>query len=237
MNRTKIEYLDYTWNPTVGCTGINCAVRENCWARRMAKRQKHRCQLCYDFVPHRHPERLNEPLLRKKPARIGVSFLGDLFDTHMDAIWINRVFQVMSKASWHTFVSLTKQAYNMNLMSRTYVGMPKNVWLGVTVNREVDLKRIEYLKEIETEAIKFVSFEPLYEDLGNIDLAGIDWVIIGAQTRPERQPELEWVRHLIDAAKRAGAAIFLKNNLHVTKIQEFLRKRKLQEFPEGGCSS
>jgi protein gp37 len=226
MNRTKIEYLDYTWNPTVGCNGVGCAVREVCWARRMAKRQKQHCQRCYDFIPHRHPERLNEPLLRKKSARIGVSFLGDLYDKNMDIIWIQRIFDIMTNAFWHTFVSLTKQAYTLSRLTRNWIVVPKNVWLGVTVNRKENLNRIEDLKTVDSDSVKFVSFEPLYEDMGDIDLKGIDWVIIGAQTRPNLQPEVEWVHGLAEQARKVGAAVFIKNNVFPWS------KLRLQEFPK-----
>ena len=98
MNKTSIEYLTHTWNPCVGCSGEGCAVRVNCWARAMAKRLKHRCFLCYTFSPHFHPERLEEPLHRKKSSRIGVALMGDLFDryyvTYM-AEAIRSIFDVM----------------------------------------------------------------------------------------------------------------------------------------------
>src|SRR3990170_1961058 len=87
MNRTKIEYLNFTWNPIAGCSGIGCAVRKECWARAQSKRRKWRCTLCYVFKPHLHKERLHEPLQRKKSSRIGVTFSGDFFDIGMHPNW------------------------------------------------------------------------------------------------------------------------------------------------------
>jgi protein gp37 len=227
LNRTKIEYLDYTWNPLVGCSGLGCVVAPVCWAKGQAKRRKHDCDLCYRFVPHAHPERLEEPLHVKKPSRIGVCFMGDLYCQDQERIF--EVLDVMRKTPQHTYVSLTKQARVMHSFGciPLLTCFPENVWLGVSVNLKADLWRIEELKRTNHAGLKFVSFEPLYEDLGAVDLSGIDWVIVGAQRRPTVQPKQEWVANLISVALRAGAKIFLKNNLAC--IDQFGR---LQEIPE-----
>ena len=241
LNPTKIEYLQYTWNPLVGCSGIGCAVAKACWARGQAKRQKPKyaeeapikgelvrgCQDCYDFKPHYHLERVNQPLLVKKPARIGVCFMGDLFDKSALLSPLQRIFNVMGAAFWHTFIVLTKQPQNIPLD----LVFPSNVWLGVSVNLQADLWRVEELKKRKA-ALKFVSFEPLFEEITDLhhswlDLSGIDWVIIGAQKRPNLQPEEQWVGNLIMKAFDAGAKVFLKNNLAC--IDKFGR---LQEIPE-----
>jgi protein gp37 len=236
LNRTKIEYLDYTWNPIVGCSGVGCAVAGVCWAKGQGKRQKPRvdrngkkrgCQDCYDFKPHYHYERFRQPLAVKKPSRVGVGFMGDLFDSAFNITVHQQLFGVMAQASWHTFLVLTKQSKNMLTFVDDWMSPPANAWLGVSVNRKQDLYRIDNLLATEAE-VKFVSFEPLYEDLGPVDLSGIDWVIIGAQRRPTIQPEKNWVANLIMKGMDAGAAIFLKNNLAC--INEF--SRRLQEIPE-----
>jgi protein gp37 len=229
MNRTKIEYLDYTWNPTVGCSGILCAVREHCWARRMAKRQKEHCSLCYDFTPHVHLERFTEPYhLIKGGSRIGVSFMGDFFDTCIREEWHEQILNTIRANCRHTFLILTKQPQIIVYRD----DWPGNLWIGVSVNRKADLERIERLRERVNGIVRFVSFEPLYEDLGNIDLAGIDWVIIGAQTRPTLQPEKKWIADLAVQAHEREIPVFMKNNLDF--------QPRIQEFPvavEGGCSS
>jgi len=225
LNRTKIEYLDYTWNPTVGCEGIGCAVRKNCWARAMAKRQRHRCELCYTFSPHVHFERFDQPLEVKKPAHIGVSFMGDFYGKGIAYNIRASLYMRMEKASWHIFIILTKQPQNIHFNE----GIPRNIWLGVTVNRQQDLWRIHTLKQIEEAKIKFVSFEPLYEDLGKIDLESIDWVIIGAQTRPTLLPMPQWIDSIVEQAKQQQIPIFFKDNLplgYPNKIGE--------EFPKVG---
>jgi protein gp37 len=247
MNRTKIEYLDYTWNPVVGCNGVGCAVRKHCWARSQAKRQKplvdrngnsRGCLNCYDFRPHYHFERFNEPLKVKKPARIGVSFMGDLFDSAFSITFHQQLFEIMARASWHTFVVLTKQSQNMRTFVENWAwsDVPINVWLGVSVNRKEDLHRIDDLK-VTSAVVKFVSFEPLYEDLGDVDLSGIDWVIIGAQRRPNMQPTFNAVKSVISQAQTDGAKVFLKNNLDLNGLNKWRDwgQRELpflQELPE-----
>ncbi len=220
MNRTKIEYIDYTWNPIVGCNGVDCAVSGACWAKKQAKRRKNVCNNCYTFTPHLHAERLAQPLTVKKPSRIGVCFMADLFDEHVPLEWIEQVFKVMQQASWHTFIVLTKHPENVFCSLK----FPKNVWFGVSVNRRRDLDRVEELKECDV-AVKFVSFEPLFEELGAVDLSGVDWIIIGAQRRPTVLPNRVWVLNLEKEARRVGAKIFRKNNLSG-------RFSPLQEIPE-----
>lgn len=206
MNRTKIEYLEKTWNPTVGCTGEGCAIREHCWARWQSKRMKHKCQNCYDFTPHLHPERLGQPMRLRKPARIGVCFMGDLFD--FGAVPFNEgVLKIIRATPRHTFVLLTKQA--QNLIWHHY---PENVWLGVTINKREDLWRLSYLLRTDAK-VKFISFEPLLEDISNINLSKVNWIIIGAQQRPDFQPEDKWVTNLMSIAKVHGIPVFLKDNL------------------------
>jgi len=236
MNRTKIEYLDFTWNPIVGCSGADCEVRRRgvCWAMAMAKRQKQRCQLCYDFLPHFHEERLTEPLHRKKPTRIGVCFMGELLDGTVRLTWLTEIFNVMRIARQHTFVNLTKQA--MNLQSQIIAKLlPSNLWLGVSVNRKADLWRLGYLKQTKA-TVKIVSFEPLYECMGDIDLEGIDWIIIGAQTHPDLQPDTSWVTPILREASTHEIAVFIKNNLWVTSkcfntLEALGHKPPFQEFP------
>ena len=223
MNRTKIEYLDFTWNPIVGCSGIGCAVREHCWARAAAKRQRKRCVLCYHFAPHLHRERLFEPMQRNKPAFIGVCFMGDLFDKlyyDYDRSTIQAVLDSIEKTYWHTFFCLTKQPQNVFIRK-----FPDNFWLGVSVNRREDAWRIEKL--VKTSAkVKAVSFEPLYEDMKGVDLKGVDWVIIGAQTRPHLLPEYEWIQNLTVQAKTLGIPVFCKNNL-----APLIEPKTCQEYP------
>src|SRR3972149_4708096 len=229
MNRTRIEYLDYTLNVVIGCSGEGCAVRGKCWAMGQAKRRKGKCKddRCYRFVPHDHPERLEEPLHVMKSSRIGLNFSGETFDMNLEnreLIWFG-LCGMMRRAARHTFVVLTKQP--QNVPEDENFPLPENLWLGVSVNCKKDLWRIDALRKIalSVNAVKFVSFEPLYEDLGDVSLSGINWVIIGAQKRPNVQPEREWIINICRIAAKVGAKMFLKNNLdlgelHIWPIQE-----------------
>ena len=232
MNRTKIEYLNFTWNPIAGCSGIGCAVRKECWARAQSKRRKWRCTLCYVFKPHLHKERLHEPLQRKKSSRIGVTFSGDFFDIGMHPNWQQDVLEIIEKCQWHIFILLTKQP--QNIPKWFDYESPKNLWIGVSINRKADLWRLEKLKQLITEH-KLSSFEPLYEDLGAINLKGIDWVIIGAQTKPLWKPDIAWVQKIMERAHSVNAKVFLKNNLWQKQLNVdsiFDGVPKIQEFPK-----
>lgn len=226
MNKTRIEYLDYTLNLEVGCSGIGCAVRAHCWACSQAKRQKHRCLLCYRFIPHWHMERLEEPSHVKKPSRIGLNFMGETFDKVLTDVYANPSFflqmiNMILANPQHHFIIFTKQPQNI-----PHITLPPNLSIGVSVNRKEDLWRFDELRKINCEC-RIVSFEPMYEHI-DADLGGIDWIIIGAQKKPEFQPKQEWVRVLIEAARLHGSCVFLKNNLRLSNIVP----SQIQEYPK-----
>jgi protein gp37 len=219
MNKTKIEYLDYTLNIIVGCSGIDCVVCPKCWARLQAKRRKGKCKddRCYRFAPHDHPERLDEPLHVQKPSRIGLNFSGETFDKNLDnreLIW-RGTCGMMRRTPWHTFIVLTKQP--QNIPEDENFPLPPNLWLGVTVNCKADLWRIDELRKTSA-TVKCVSFEPIYEDLGEVNLEGIDWIIIGAQTRPEVQPNPTWTARLFRQAHKNKIPFFIKNNIWIDTV-------------------
>ncbi|HUX02161.1 MAG TPA: DUF5131 family protein [Phycisphaerae bacterium] len=147
MNREgpdKIGYLDWTWSPVVGCTN-GCPW---CWARRQAKRQKHNCRKCYDFIPHLHPERLDEPLRKRKPSVIGVAFMGDLFDPTLPDEDRDRVFAVMALANRHTFCILTKQPERMQVYLNNKDRLLDGIWgafadnhVGPTISTADDVRK------------------------------------------------------------------------------------------------
>lgn len=212
-NRTKIEYLDYTWNPTAGCSGKGCAVRKVCWAYKMAKRLGRYCETCPSFVPHVHFDRFEEPLKVKKPSIIGTSFMGDFYDDGISN-WVRKnIYMYMEKSSWHKFLVLTKQPQNID------DDVPKNLWIGVTVNKKDDLWRIGTLRHTNV-SMKVISFEPLLEKI-QPDLTDIDWIIIGGQTRPKIIPQYLWILEIIQAAKNnyPQKPVFLKNNIGSQMIQ------------------
>ena len=212
MNATKIEYLDFTWSPFVGCLGTNCAVSAKCWAKYQAKRQLHKCLECYEFKPHTHFERLKQPFQYLKPKRIGVTFSADFWDEGFTIQDRKQVFSTVIEAKHHIFINLTKQPQNIP----EDLAFPKNWVQGVSVCTKKDLLRIEILKKTKA-PFKIISFEPIYDDIAedDLDLTGINWIILGAQTHPLKSPEPEWIQNLIDCGtfNSPQIPVFMKNNL------------------------
>ncbi|MCI0421303.1 MAG: phage Gp37/Gp68 family protein, partial [Acidobacteria bacterium] len=197
--QTRIEWTEQTWNPTVGCTKISPGCK-NCYAKTMALRLQAMGMRGYEngFRLALMPERLSEPLKRRKPTVYFVNSMSDLFHEKVPFDYIHRVFDVMRSAQQHTFQVLTKRAERMAEFCRGVI-LPPNVWLGVSVeNRRHGIPRIEKLREIEA-TVRFLSIEPLLEDLGKIDLTGMQWVIVGGESGPKARPmRPEWV----DSIKR-----------------------------------
>ena len=222
MNKTKIEWCDYTWNPITGCTA-GCPY---CYARKIAVR------FAGHFRPTFHPDRLGGLSDVKRPKRIFVGSMGDMFDPLVKNKWRVAAFQEMGRVKWHTYFILTKQPQNISdigILDR--YGL--TVYFGVTITGPQDKWRIDKLKEMTPPLMasgrpmqlkRFISFEPLLEDAGLVDLNGIDWVIVGQQTKPDIPAMGFWIEPIIKKAKQKEIPIFLKNNLKwYEKIQEFPR--------------
>lgn len=205
INRTKIEWTDYTWNPITGCK-MGC---DYCYARKMFKRFKR------SFEPTFHPERLGDPLKLKKSSKIMVCSVADFFGKWNDSMWRVPIEEVIAKCPQHIFQILTKQY-------KEIYPMPQNVWIGVTINYNLSAQEaVDYLKSGAGMNVKFISFEPLFDEI-TVNLNGIDWIIIGAQTNPTKVPKKEWVEKLIEQAREEGIPIFIKDNVNWDeKIQEF----------------
>jgi protein gp37 len=156
------------------------------------------------------PERLSEPLRRTKPTLYFVNSMSDLFHEHVPLEYIDRVFEVMEQSPRHTFQVLTKRPNRMVDFFRGRT-VPRNVWLGVSVeNRRHGLPRIELLRSIEAK-VRFLSAEPLLEDLGPMDLSGIHWVIVGGESGPKARPMCrEWVDNIKQQCRMFGVAFFFK---------------------------
>jgi len=202
--QSKIEWTEQTWNPAVGCTKISPGCK-HCYAETMAKRLQAMGMRGYEngFRLTLIPERLAEPLERRKPTVYFVNSMSDLFHEKVPFDYVRRVFDVMAHAPQHTFQVLTKRPERMATFCRD-VRVSPNVWLGVSVeNRKHGVPRIDVLRYIDA-AVRFLSVEPLLEDLGAIDLTDIHWVIVGGESgRKARPMKPEWV----DAIKRQCDAV------------------------------
>lgn len=209
-SNSGIEWTESTWNPLTGCTKISPGC-QNCYAARMANR------LCAMGHPHYknnfkltiHRESLLLPLSWKKPQLIFVNSMSDLFHEEVPLNFILDIFEVMNRATWHKFQILTKRAENL-LKWDAYLNWSENIWMGVTVETSNYVTRIQALKK--TSAInKFISFEPLLDTVGRVDLDGIDWVIVGGESGPgARIMEKSWVDQIKKASKKYRVPFFFK---------------------------
>lgn len=208
---SDIEWTEQTWNPTVGCTKISAGCK-HCYAERMARRLHGMGMPGYEngFRLRLIPERLNEPLLRRKPTVYFVNSMSDLFHEKVPFEFIRRVFDVMGRARQHTFQVLTKRPSRMAKFCKG-IEVPANVWLGTSVeNRRHGVPRIDHLRDVEA-AVRFLSIEPLLEDLGTLDLSGISWVIVGGESGPGARPmQPGWIDPIKAQCDQAGAAFFFK---------------------------
>lgn len=210
MARTSIEWTEVTWNPLTGCSKISPGCK-HCYAERMALRLQAMGVAKYQngFRLTTHPTVLNEPLRWRTPHLVFVNSMSDLFHQDVPLDFIKAVFATMQQAHWHTFQVLTKRAQRLAELS-SLLDWPPNVWMGVSVESEAYLERIDYLRKTGA-AIKFLSCEPLLGPLPNLPLDGIDWVIVGGESGPGARPmDAAWVRDIRDQCLAAGVPFFFK---------------------------
>jgi protein gp37 len=211
MASTKIEWTEQTWNPSAGCTKISAGC-QNCYAETMAIRLQAMGVEGYEngFKFNIVPSRLNEPYKKKKPTVFFVNSMSDIFHKDMPEEYLNEIFNVIEDTPHHTYQVLTKRADRMeDYFSKRPV--PKNIWLGVTVdNRKEGLPRIDHLRNINA-TVLFLSVEPLLEDLGEMNLTNIDWVIVGGESGNKARPmDKEWVINIKRQCEEKEVAFFFK---------------------------
>ena len=209
-NRSKIEWTESTWNPTTGCTKTSPGC-EHCYAERMARRLRamghHKYANGFDLTLHEHL--LDQPLGWKAAQMIFVDSMSDLFHKGVPPGFISQVFDIMCRASWHTFQVLTKRSKRLLELDRG-IDWPTNVWLGVSVESANYAFRIKHLRQTHA-AVKFLSLEPLLGLLPSLDLTGIDWVIVGGESGPGARPMREqWVIEVRDQCIAQGVPFFFK---------------------------
>lgn len=235
---SAIEWTDATWNPVRGCVKISPGCK-HCYAATFAERWRGIPDHPYGqgFDLRLVPEKLDEPLRWKRPRRIFVNSMSDLFQEGVDEPFVRRVFDTMNTAHWHTYQVLTKRAARMRDVTRAlprHLVEQQNIWLGVSVeDRKYGLPRIAVLREVPA-AVRFLSIEPLLQDLGELDLTGIHWVIVGGESGPGARPmEERWVRSIQEQCKAQEVPFFFKQWGGVQKARagRMLGDRTWDEFP------
>ncbi len=207
----KIEWTEATWNPSAGCTKVSSGCI-NCYAESMARRLKAMKVVGYEngFEFNTVPSRLNDPLKKKKPTVFFVNSMSDIFHEKMPIEYLDKIFNVIEQTPHHTYQILTKRAGKMfKFLSQREI--PKNIWLGVTVdNKKEGLPRIDELRKLNA-SVLFLSVEPLLEDLGEINLENIDWVIVGGESGNKARPmDREWVVNIKKQCEINDVAFFFK---------------------------
>jgi protein gp37 len=208
---SRIEWTEQTWNPAVGCTKISQGCKF-CYAETMAKRLKAMRAPGYEngFALRLLPERLEDPIKRKKPTIYFVNSMSDLFHEKIPDDYIDKVFDVIRRTPHHTYQILTKRAARMARYFKTR-SVPNNAWLGVSVeNKKQGVPRIDHLRAVPAR-IRFLSVEPLLEDVGQLNLTDIHWVIVGGESGPKARPmKPEWAESVRRQCKAQKVAFFFK---------------------------
>ncbi|WP_438027017.1 DUF5131 family protein [Sorangium sp. So ce233] len=205
-----IEWTESTWNPVTGCDKISPGCK-HCYAERMAERLQAMGQPNYKhgFELTLQPQMLELPLRWKRPQTIFVNSMSDLFHKDVPLEYIRRVFDVMQRAYWHCFQVLTKRSERLAELSGK-LPWPENVWMGVSVESEKYVFRIDHLRATGAK-VKFLSLEPLLGPLANLDLSQMDWVIVGGESGPKsRAMDPAWVVDIRNQCGQAGVPFFFK---------------------------
>ncbi len=220
---SAIEWTDATWNPVAGCLMVSPGCT-NCYAMRMASRLEAMGLPKYRGTTRRSGGRavwtgrvvtddaaLSIPARWRKPKRIFVNSMSDLFQDGVAVAFIAAVWRAMAAADWHVYQILTKRPDRMrSILSRDEFGVLPHVWLGTSVENAEHIGRIDALRDTPA-AVRFVSFEPLLGSVGEPNLRGIDWSIVGGESGPRaRSVQAAWVHEIKDACEQQGAAFFFK---------------------------
>jgi len=232
---SRIEWTQCTWNPVTGCSKISpgCA---HCYAERMAKRLQAMGQPNYrkGFQVTLHPNVLEAPLRWKKSRTVFVNSMSDLFHRDVTFQFITQTFEVMSQTLQHRFQILTKRSHRL-LQSSSKLLWSENIWMGVTVETADYLFRIDHLRQTDA-AVKFLSLEPLLGPMDDLDLEGIDWVIVGGESGPKARPiKEEWVLNIRDQCIESNVPFFFKQwgGVNKKKNGRKLQGRIWEQLPIG----
>lgn len=208
---SPIEWTDATWNPSTGCSKVSPGCK-NCYAERLSQRLQKMGNPKYKhgFRFTLHEDALELPLKWKRPRKIFVNSMSDLFHESMPEDFLRRCFSVMKRADWHAYQILTKRPHRMLAFAKDYGEIPDHIWLGTSVELAMYKSRIEILKRVPAK-IKFISFEPLLGPIGDVELSGISWAIVGGESGPNHRPiSAKWVREIRKQCKRQRVSFFFK---------------------------
>jgi protein gp37 len=202
---TGIEWTDKTWNPTTGCDKISPGCL-HCYAEALTQRFTQNFKNGFDLTLY--PERLKEPLRWRTPSRVFVNSMSDLFHEDVPIEFIKQVLSVIQATPWHIYQILTKRPERLRDLS-SELDFPENVWLGVSVENQNYVHRLDYLRDVPA-SVRFISCEPLLGSL-KLNLTGIDWVIVGGESGQKHRPmDTRWAQEIRDQCQSAGVAFFFK---------------------------
>lgn len=231
--RTGIEWTEMTWNPVTGCSKISkgCA---NCYAERMAYRLRAMGSPRYSrgFDVTLHEDLVDLPERWKQPRMVFVNSMSDLFHEEVPGAFVRRVFSTMRRCSHHQFQLLTKRADRLAALAGT-LPWADNIWVGVTVESREYVSRIDALRLVPAE-VRFLSLEPLLEPLGQLDLSGIHWVVVGGESGPNaRGMDARWVEAVYDQCMAAHVPFFFKQwgGVHKHRNGRVLFGQTFDELP------
>jgi len=234
--QSAIEWTEATWNPVTGCDKVSpgCA---HCYAERMAKRLRAMGVSNYadGFELTLQPQMLDAPLKWRRPRRIFVNSMSDLFHAGVPASYIDEVFRVMGRASWHQYQILTKRSERLLELDAQLPWAP-HIWMGVSVENQRFVHRIDHLRRTSA-FVKFLSLEPLLGPLDNLDLSSINWVIVGGESGPRARPiDPLWVISIRDQCRSAGIPFFFKQwgGVFKSRTGRELEGRTWDEMPDAG---
>lgn len=216
---SSIEWTETTWNPTTGCDRVSAGC-DHCYALTLAKRLKAMGSAKYQndgdprtsgpgFGVTIHPSAIDEPYRWRQPRLVFVNSMSDLFHAKVPVDFIREVFDVMSRTPQHTYQILTKRARRLRRIA-PQLDWPDNVWMGVSVENDAVLDRIDDLRQVPA-AVRFLSCEPLLGPLPTLDLDGVGWVIVGGESGPNARPmDSDWALDVRDQCQHAGVPFFFK---------------------------
>ena len=224
---TSIEWTERTWNPVTGCTKVSQGCK-HCYAERLAER----FWADRSFTEVRvHPERLAHPKSIRRPAKIFVNSMSDLFHADVPDSFIRQVFDVMAECPRHTFQILTKRSERLAELGRV-LPWPAHIWIGVSVESDEEVDRIDHLRSVPA-LVRFLSLEPLIGPLGTLDLRGIHWVIVGGESGPNARPmEGKWVPAIRRQCREAKVHLLKQwGGVFRKRAGQLLDGRAYGEFP------